>query len=103
MEVTMSGRPEKYALLTKHLKNKAKEFRKSGRTDYPMTFKAIEALGVALPPSAYNHRAWWANNDSNDKKKPWERAHFITKDVDMEKRELKFRYYSSPLPLAAEP
>ncbi|HMI95051.1 MAG TPA: hypothetical protein VK479_00975 [Micropepsaceae bacterium] len=95
----MAGRPQKYYALITFLKNKAKEFRDNGEAHYPMTFKEIEALGVALPPSAYKHRAWWANNKYNSNnpyiepvEKPWERAKFDTRDVNMERRELTFRY-----------
>jgi hypothetical protein len=94
------GRPKKFAALTKHLKQKATKFRDTGETDYQMTFTEIEDLGVALPPSAYKHRAWWSNNKYNsnnpygkDVEKPWEGAKFDTQGVDMERGVLTFRYY----------
>jgi hypothetical protein len=99
MELVMKGRPEKFAGLGKYLKEKAREFRDSGDTHHTMTFKEIEGLGVPLPPSAYKHRAWWANNKHNRNpyikhtEKPWERAEFHTEEVDMDRQTLTFRYY----------
>jgi hypothetical protein len=65
-----------------------------------MTFKEIEKLGVRLPPSAYNHRAWWANSQGTGLsswtrdavEKPWQRANFETVDVDMKSGDVTFRY-----------
>ena len=35
----------------------------SDQTRVTLTFAKVEQiLGVKLPPSAYNHQAWWANN-----------------------------------------
>ena len=94
------GRPEKYVALTEHLQKRAKEFRDSGENKVRMSFKDIEGLGFRLPPSARNHRAWWANNqgtglnvwDRDPVDKPWQRANFETEDVDMEEGFVTFRY-----------
>src|SRR6266446_4220198 len=99
----MAGRPEKYVALRTHLEKKARELRDSGEVDLKMKFKQIEDLGVRLPPSAYNHRAWWANNQNNSlsalvretAEKPWQRAKFETAYVDKKRGELTFRYFGS--------
>lgn len=37
-----------------------------------LTFQQIEQiLGFALPPSAYGHRAWWANSLSHPQAGSW--------------------------------
>jgi hypothetical protein len=59
----------------------------------PMRFSEIEKIaGVALPPKAQHHRAWWSNNPSNSvMTKVWLAAGFRTEQVDMAQRRLVFR------------
>ena len=58
-----------------------------------MTFKKIErVVGVKLPPSAYNHRAWWSNNPTNNvMTHAWLKAGYKTESVDMEGHKLVFK------------
>ena len=69
----------KYGSLTTYLSGKK-------QTSIPMTFKKIEGvLGAKLPPSAYNHRAWWSNNPTNNvMTHAWLKAGYKTASVDME-------------------
>ena len=98
MIIMMTSRPEKFAPLTKFLRQKAGRFRDSGETSLRMGFKEIEELGLTLPPSAYRHRAWWSNNrfigaNAKDRSfKPWDRANFKTANVDMKWFKLEFEY-----------
>ncbi len=57
-----------------------------------MTFAEIEEiLGGKLPPSAYIHRPWWANEAAGHiHAKAWLAAGFRTAQVDMEGRTLVF-------------
>ncbi len=64
----------------------------------PMTFQEIEQiLGFKLPPSAYHHRPWWANEASNHvHAKAWLKAGFETEQVDMAGRKLVFKRINAP-------
>jgi hypothetical protein len=86
----MVGRPEKYYDLKQYFRAKAIELRDAGGQEpFLKHFKEIEReSGARLPPSAYKHRAWWANSWN----KPWYDAELRTEDVDMENKTLKFRY-----------
>jgi hypothetical protein len=61
-----------------------------------VTFREIErVLGFKLPPSALEHRPWWANSGgSHVQSKAWLEAGFETESVDMEARRLIFRRVS---------
>ena len=76
----------KYELLTTYLRGQ-------GRMSIPMTFKKIEkVIGVKLPPSASNHRAWWSNNPVNNvMTRAWLKAGYKTASVDMDGRRLVFK------------
>lgn len=58
-----------------------------------MTFQKIEkVVGVKLPPSASNHRAWWSNNPVNNvMTRAWLNAGYKTASVDMDGRKLVFK------------
>jgi hypothetical protein len=58
-----------------------------------MTFSQIEHLiGGKLPPSAFRHRPWWANEVSGHvHAKAWLDAGYETEQVDMKRRELVFK------------
>ena len=82
------GEPEKlssssrYAPLHKHLANVPKRTK-----NYEMSFEEITTvMGAALPQSAYDHRAWWANTASHSQALAWISAGWRVEGVDMEKR-----------------
>lgn len=76
----------KYEPLTIYLSGKR-------QASIPMTFEKIEGVvGVKLPPSAYNHRAWWSNNPTNNvMTHAWLKAGYRTSSVDMEGQKLVFK------------
>src|SRR5437762_11425939 len=82
MEVTMG----KYQPLTQFLKTQTS-------FEFPMTFREIEhVLGRKLPPSAYRHRPWWANEAANHvHAKAWLMAGYQTQQVDMQNKKLVFK------------
>jgi hypothetical protein len=52
-----------------------------------LTFQEIEQiLGFILPPSAYSHRAWWANNQSHPQAGSWLNVGWKVSKVDMGKK-----------------
>jgi hypothetical protein len=57
-----------------------------------MRFDQIETLiGEKLPPSAFEHRPWWANEArGHSHAKAWLDAKFQTSEVDMAARKLTF-------------
>lgn len=60
----------------------------------PMTFAQIERLlGAALPASAYDYAAWWANDDgkSHVQAKAWLEAGFLTEQVNPARKRVVFR------------
>jgi len=71
-----------------------------------MSFAAVErALGRKLPPSAYVHPAWWANEQtSHVQARAWMRAGYETEQVDVRNRKLVFRRVSTtPAPMRTVP
>ena len=57
------------------------------------SFKEIEDLiGSPLPPSARNHRPWWANDEGSLRVQAhaWLRAGWQTADVDMARERVTF-------------
>ena len=80
----------KYAPLADHL-------RSSGQESVAMTFGDIERIiGAKLPQSAFNHRAWWSNNPTNNiMTHAWLKAGYTTVNVDMAGRTLVFRKSAS--------
>jgi hypothetical protein len=58
-----------------------------------MSFEKVEhILGTALPPSAYKHRPWWANEAAGHvHAKAWLDAGYETERVDMEGHKLIFK------------
>ena len=70
------------------------DYLKSSTSDsIPMTFKEVEKIiGRDLPPSAYRHRPWWANEArGHSHAKAWLDAGYETEQVNMESRKLVFR------------
>ena len=58
----------------------------------PMTFREVERIiGRRLPPSAYRHRPWWANEErGHSHAKAWLQAGYQTEQVDMSAKRLVF-------------
>ena len=58
-----------------------------------MTFEEVaNVIGTILPPSAYHHRPWWANEVAGHvHAKAWLDAGFETAQVDMEGKKLVFK------------
>ena len=75
----------KYAALETYL-------RESGQEAISMTFGDIEKIiGADLPPSAFKHRPWWSNNQSNSViTSSWLKAGYKTENVDMAGEKLVF-------------
>lgn len=75
------------------------------RQEVPLTFAEIERItGVALPPKAQHHRAWWSNNPSNNvMTKIWLEAGYETEQVDMASRKLVFRQVGGAAEKATQP
>lgn len=67
--------------------------KRAASNSVPMTFKDVEkVIGRKLPPSAYRHRPWWANEArGHSHAKAWLEAGYETEQVDMESRKLVFR------------
>lgn len=49
-----------------------------------------EILGFSLPPSARNHRAFWANTKSHSIASSWMSIGYETMEVDMENEKVTF-------------
>lgn len=75
----------KYENLAQHLAGKKDKMLR-------MTFTQIEELiDGSLPNAALEHRAWWANSDTNNHAiQGWLRAGWETSRVDMDNQELIF-------------
>jgi hypothetical protein len=78
--------------------------RKKGTSRVPMTFREVEAvIGRKLPPSAYRHRPWWANEErGHSHAKAWLGSGYLTEDVDMAGKKLVFRRNVSARGVAEE-
>jgi len=60
---------------------------KQPETSLSLTFQEIERiLGFALPLSAHNHRAWWANSLSHPQASAWLNVGWKVSKVDIEKK-----------------
>jgi len=53
--------------------------RKSGKSVIVMNFRKVSALVGGLPPSATNHRPWWANHHGNSQARGWMDAGYEAK------------------------
>ena len=73
---------------------------KAKTSEVPMTFEEVaHVVGTKLPPSAYLHRPWWANEAAGHvHAKAWLNAGFETTQVDMERRKLVFKRTHQVLP-----
>lgn len=87
-------RLRKYSNLVAELEKLRERLKAEGISYYMATFDEVEEWsGTPLPPSAYEHRAWWSNNDHNYNNSPkaWDLAQLDTADVDMRARTVSFR------------
>lgn len=71
--------------------------KKNGARHIPMTFREVESvIGRKLPPSAYRHRPWWANEErGHSHAKAWLGAGYQTEQVDMAAKKLIFKRASN--------
>jgi hypothetical protein len=75
-----------YALLAAHLKSRVVSL-----TSLPLTFQQIERiLGKGLPRSAYEYRAWWANDSAKPQSAAWLDQGWRAVAVNMSERRLIF-------------
>ena len=64
-------------------------------TIYNISFDTIEQiLKAPLPPSAYRHQAWWANQTSGNQipAKAWMTTGFRTENLNIEANTVTFKY-----------
>ncbi|MBC6438045.1 MAG: hypothetical protein GDA52_07885 [Rhodobacteraceae bacterium] len=76
----------KYTPLADYLRNQTTQ-------RLTLTFRQIEGiLGCPLPPSAYKHRPWWANEAEGNHVQTagWLAAGWQTADVDMRGQNVTF-------------
>ena len=70
------------------------EYLKGFRGDaWDATFEEIErVLGFRLPPSAHEHRAWWANQfkGHHSQAKAWIDVGWETREIDQRNRKVRF-------------
>ena len=86
-EITYSGK--KYLLLKKYLQS-------LGKSRVMLSHKEIEKiLGDELPESAYNHKAFWGNNRSNNKdadhSNSWLEAGWEVEKIDKKNKIIHFK------------
>lgn len=82
----------KYSRLTDFLLELARD----EETEWTPSFDEVEeVMGEKLPPSARQHRPWWANQ-GRAHSLAWESAGWKTADVDVENEELTFLYSGEP-------
>lgn len=56
-----------------------------------LSFERIkEIIGEDLPESAYQHRAWWANQEGGSRAPNWRRAGFKVEPVNLEQEKVTF-------------
>jgi len=82
----------KYDPLKHHLNGRTK-------AEITMDFKEIEkVIGAELPPSAYTHRAWWANErvGSHVHCRSWLDAGYSLDQVDFARQRVVFRRAGAP-------
>jgi hypothetical protein len=81
----------KYEPLPQFLSNKAGSVHR-------ISFEQIErVLGFKLPKSAYEHEAWWSNNDTgHSHARVWLSAGWRTQDVDLAARKVTFQRDARP-------
>lgn len=75
----------KYLPLTSHLQGAAP-------LSVPMTLEAVGRLVGGLPPSAYKHREWWANN-GHGHARAWAGAGYRVIAVDLRGQRVTFGYF----------
>jgi hypothetical protein len=63
---------------------------------YRMSFGEMEKiLGFKLPKSAYEHEAWWSNNDTgHSHARAWLKSGWRTEAIDLAGRKVTFRRFA---------
>ena len=72
----------KYEPLSRHLR--------TATHPVSMTFLEISRLIGGLPPSAYVHRAWWANSRTHVEAQAWLELGHRVEDVDLRRQVVRF-------------
>lgn len=86
----------KYFNLTAHLANRDGEM-------WEATFTEVEeVIGMPLPESARQHRAWWANQ-GRAQSSAWQGAGWKTAKVDLENEKVTFVYVGDGVDREAAP
>jgi hypothetical protein len=69
-----------------------------GGSSRRMSFSEIERiLGFKLPKSAYEHEAWWSNNDTgHSHARAWMKFGWRTEAVDLDARKVTFQRSGEP-------
>jgi len=82
----------KYEQLRDHLKGEREELIR-------LTFSEIEEiLGFSLPKSAYEYRAWWANDGNHVQARDgWISAGYNSEAVDLDNHRVSFRRVGDPV------
>ena len=76
-------------------------FLRSRKPPFTVTFDEIEsALGFALPKSAVEYSAWWANTDASPQGKLWGSLDLATHGLQLQDRALTFRRATEAAPSA---
>ncbi|MFL6857564.1 MAG: helix-turn-helix domain-containing protein [Allosphingosinicella sp.] len=81
--VPTSNKGRKYQPLRQHLEA-------SGKAVVILNFAKVDALVGGLPPSATEHREWWANHAGNSQAKGWMDAGYMA-EPDAARRLVTFR------------
>jgi len=76
----------KYDPLYEHLRAQPRSV-----TEVRMTFEAVARLVGSLPPSAWKHRAWRANDVTHVMAKAWLDAGWLVDTVDQKEERVTFR------------
>jgi hypothetical protein len=64
---------------------------RQSEVEAPLTFREIEKIcGFDLPPSAYSHRAWWANSISHPQACSWLNVGWRVGNVKVEEQTVSF-------------
>ena len=100
-EAALADKPSaRAARVSKYLPLAA--FLRSREPPFTVTFDEVEsALGFALPKSAVEYTAWWANTDASPHGKLWGSLDLATHGLQLQDRTVTFRRASEPTPSVA--
>jgi hypothetical protein len=92
MVMSDSADKKKYGPLGEHLATLPPE-----TTDLTLSFAEVEKIiGGTLPPSAFKHRAWWANQQYGSRAPHWREAGFAVDELDLPRRFVRFQRLGAP-------